>query len=433
MTYREAVARLSGLRGGEMAGMRPGLERIGTLLEAVGSPERAMTLVQVAGTNGKGSVSAMLAAILQAAGRRVGLYTSPHLVDLRERIRVDGVPIPEADVVDGVEALGTLIARLDATMFEALTALALDHFVRAGAEAAVLEVGLGGRLDSTTVGRPAVEVVTQIDLDHQAYLGDTLEAIAGEKAAIIRSGVAVCARQAPEAERVITARAAAAGVPLLLEGRDLHARLLRSGLDGLWLSLEGPDFRLEDVRCGLVGLYQPGNALLAAAAARALGADESAIRAGLAAARWPGRFQVIAGRPPVILDGAHNPAGARALARSLEAHFPGRRGTFVIGMFSDKDQAGILEPLLPLAGRLIFTSAPHKRATPPDALQLLARRLRPELRSDSATDPGEALRMAMSEPDTPMVCVAGSLAVIGAILGQATENTDIFSEASLPR
>src|SRR5438034_1213569 len=232
MTYREAVARITGLRGGEMAGMRPGLERIEALLEAVGSPERAMTLVQVAGTNGKGSVSAMLAATLGSSGRRVGLFTSPHLVDLRERIRVGGAPIPESDVVDGMEALGSLVARLDATMFETLTALALDYFAREGVEVAVLETGLGGRLDSTSVGRPAVEVITRIDLDHEAYLGSTLEAIAREKAAIIRSGVALSARQEPAVEALLARRAFERAVPLLVEGRDLAVRVRRATLEG---------------------------------------------------------------------------------------------------------------------------------------------------------------------------------------------------------
>jgi dihydrofolate synthase / folylpolyglutamate synthase len=187
LTYREAVARLLGLRGGEMAGMTQGLERIEALLSAIGNPERSFRIVQVAGTNGKGSVCAMLAAIFQAAGWRAGLYTSPHLVDIAERIRVDGRTIPEADLVDGVEAIGTLVARLDATMFDAVTALALDHFAREAVDVAVLEVGMGGRLDSTTVGMPEAEVVTHIDYDHQAYLGATLSAIAAEKAAIIRS------------------------------------------------------------------------------------------------------------------------------------------------------------------------------------------------------------------------------------------------------
>src|SRR6059036_3288314 len=176
VTYAEAVARLLALRGGEHAGMRPGLERIEGLLAALGHPERRYRLVQVGGTNGKGSVAAMLAAILKAAGHRFGLYTSPHLVSFRERIRVSGEPISEDSVVDGVEALGTLIARLDATMFEAATALALDHFACEAVDTAVLEVGLGGRLDATTVGVPAASDVTRIDLDPQAVRESTLTA-----------------------------------------------------------------------------------------------------------------------------------------------------------------------------------------------------------------------------------------------------------------
>ena len=432
MTYREAVARISGLRGGEVAGMRPGLARIETLLAAVGSPERTMTLVQVAGTNGKGSVASMLAAILQAAGRRVGLYTSPHLLDLRERIRVDGRPIGEADLADGVEALGTLIARLDATVFEALTALALDHFASDGVEVAVLEAGLGGRLDSTSIGRPAVEVITRIDYDHEAYLGDTLEAIAGEKAAIIRSGVALSAGQEPTVETVLARQAALVGVPLLVEGRDLRVRVGDASLDGQWLDLEGPGWRLGDVRCGLLGVFQPVNALLAAAAARALGAGDEAIRAGLGRAHWPGRFQVIRRDPPVIVDGAHNPAGARALAASLDAYFPGRRITFVVGTSEDKDRTGILAALLPLAERVICTAAHHPRAASAASLAELARTLvgRGPTRVEISASPTEALQMALADVRTPTVCVAGSLFLIGEIFAQATENTDIFSQVA---
>ena len=431
MTYREAVARITGLRGGEIAGMRPGLERIEALLEAIGNPERAMTLVQVAGTNGKGSVSAMLAAILTSAGCRVGLYTSPHLVDLRERIRVGGAPIPEADVVDGMEALGTLVARLDATMFEALTALALDHFARESVEVAVLETGLGGRLDSTSVGRPAVEVITRIDLDHEAYLGSTLEAIAREKAAIIRSGIALSARQEPAVEAELARRAGEAGVPLLVEGRDLAVRVRRATPEGQWLDFEGPGWRVDDVRCALLGVFQPGNAVLAAAAARALGASDAAIRDGLTGVRWPGRFQLVRAMPPVIVDGAHNPAGARALAASLVAYFPGRRGTLVVGISADKNIAGILGALVPLAERVICTAADHPRAASPETLAALARQAAGDLlvRVQTAPSPPEALRLALSEPDTPMVCVAGSLFMIGEILAQATENTDIFSQS----
>jgi dihydrofolate synthase/folylpolyglutamate synthase len=414
MTYREAVARILALRGGEVSGMRPGLDRIETLLSAIGNPERAFRIVQVGGTNGKGSVSAMVAAILQAAGHRVGLYTSPHLLDFRERIRVNGAPISEADVVDGVEAMGTLVARLDATMFEAATALGLDHFAREGVDVAVLEVGLGGRLDATTVGEPAVEVLSRIDYDHQAYLGNTLVEIAAEKAAIIRSGVAFAAWQEAEVLEVLIRQAAGVGVPLALEGRELRVTRDGLGLDGPRLHLEGPDFDLRDVHCRLLGLFQPGNALLAVAAARALGASDEAVRQGLATVRWPGRFQIVRRDPIVVVDGAHNPGGARALAGSLRAYFPGSPLTLVVGISADKDQAGILAELAPLAARLVLTAYRGPRAARPAALRALVPPV--PARIEVAASLPEALALAMEEPRTPVICVAGSLYLIGEAL-----------------
>ena len=314
MTYAEAVARLLGLRRGEITGMAPGLDRIEALLAALGHPEERYTLVQVGGTNGKGSTAVMLANMLKAGGRRVGLYTSPHLVSFRERIRVDGVPIAEDAVADGVDALGTLIARTDATMFESATALALDHFAQEAVEVAVLEVGLGGRGDATTVGRPAVAVLTRIDLDHQQWLGDTLELIADAKAAIIRSGTAIAVAQHPAVRAILERRAAEMRVPLLLEGRDLHVSVRASGMDGTRIDCAGPGFRLDDLALPLLGPHQPGNALAAVAAAHALGVDGAAIRAGLARTRWPGRLQIVRRDPWLILDGAHNPDGERARA-----------------------------------------------------------------------------------------------------------------------
>jgi dihydrofolate synthase / folylpolyglutamate synthase len=428
MTYPEAVARILALRGGEHAGMRPGRERIEAMLDAIGHPERAFTIAQVGGTNGKGSISAMLAAALQAAGRRVGLYTSPHLVHYRERIRVNGRPISEADFVDGVDALGTLITRLDLTVFEAGTALALDHFCRARVDVAVLEVGLGGRLDATTVGEPRVVVLGPIDYDHQHELGDTLTLIAGEKAAIIRRGVAAAfsARQDPEAEAVIAGRAAAVGVPLAREGQELHVTPLGASLEGQRLHLEGPGWRYPEVTCGLLGLYQPGNALLATAAARALGADEAAIRAGLRGARWPGRFQIARRDPLVVLDGAHNPAGARALAASLRAYFPGRPVTFVIGILADKDAGGILAALRPLAARIILTASRNPRAANPESLRAL---LPPDVPGDVAASPTAALAAAVAADPRGLVCVAGSLSLIGEVLTEVADGQDVLFTA----
>ena len=411
MTYAEAVPRVLALRGGEHAGMRPGLERIEGLLAALGHPEERYTLVQVGGTNGKGSIASMLAAILKADGRRVGLYTSPHLCSFRERIRVNAEPIASDAVVDGVDALGTLIARFDATMFEATTALALDHFAREAVDVAVLEVGLGGRRDATTVGRPAATVLGPIDFDHQEHLGHTLAAIAGEKAAIIRSGVALSAAQAPEAAAVVLRRAEEARVPLLLEGRDLAVTVEARSLTGQRISLTGPDGKLIGLELPLLGVYQPPNALLAVATARVLGAGEPAIRAGLARTRWPGRLEIVRRDPLMVLDGAHNPAGARALARSLREVFGGEPLTLVIGLSQDKDAPEILRTLVPLATRVVLTRASNPRAADPRGLLAALPPGAPPVQiAESAT---EALGMAMQSPQTPMVCVAGSLFLLG--------------------
>ncbi|OLC00893.1 MAG: hypothetical protein AUH30_01600 [Candidatus Rokubacteria bacterium 13_1_40CM_68_15] len=409
MTYAEAVARLLALRGGEHAGMRPGLERIEALLAALGHPETQFTLVQVGGTNGKGSTAALLAAMLKAAGRRVGLYTSPHLVSFRERIRVDGEPITPDAVADGVDALSTLVARVDATMFEATTALALDHFAREAVDVAVLEVGLGGRLDATTVGVPAVTVLSRIDRDHEAYLGTTLAAIAAEKAAIIRGGLAVSAAQHAEVESVVLRHAAAAHVPLLLEGRDVHVSVRERSVRGQVITCAGPDWRLADARLGLLGSYQPSNALLAVTAARHLDVGDSAIRDGLARARWPGRFQVVPGRPTLVLDGAHNPSGAHALAASLRDVFGETPITLVLGVSADKDAAAILAALAPAATRIVLTRAAHPRAADPDTLPPVG-----EVTHSSA----EALEVATRDARTPIVCVAGSLFLVGEVLAR---------------
>jgi dihydrofolate synthase / folylpolyglutamate synthase len=423
MTYAEALARLLALRGGEHAGMRPGLERIETLLDALGNPEQRYTLVQVGGTNGKGSTAAMLAAILKAAGRRVGLYTSPHLVSFRERIRVDGEAIAEDDVADGYDALATLVARVDATMFEATTALALDHFARQAVDVAVLEVGLGGRLDATTVGVPAASVIARIDLDHQEVLGPTLAAIAREKAAIIRAGVAIASAQAPEAEAVLLERAAATGVPLLIEGRELAVRVSARDLAGQTLDLAGPGWRLANAHIPLLGTFQPSNALLATAAAHALGIAPDAIRAGLARARWPGRFEVLRYRDRhVVLDGAHNPAGARALAASLTEWFGDAAVTLIFGALRDKDAAGMLAPLAARARRVILTASSSPRAASPAALRASVG-AGPE-RVETVASAAEALGVAEAAPRTPILCVAGSLSLVGDVLRLASGGGD---------
>jgi dihydrofolate synthase/folylpolyglutamate synthase len=414
----DAFARLLALARWERAGMRLGLERIEGLLDALGRPEAGLRIVHVGGTNGKGSVSALTAAILGAAGLRTGLYTSPHLLDVRERIRVDGVPVDHDLLAAHAARLGPALAAGAATFFEAMTAVALAIFREAGVEAAVLEVGLGGRFDATNVGRPVVTVLTRIDYDHQEFLGRRLEDIAGEKAGILRGGTALSAAQAPEALAVVAARCRAVGMPLAVEGRELEVERLTSTLEGHRLRLRGPAWAYDDVRLALAGLYQPGNAVLAVGAARAFAeatgrvVPEAAVRAGCAGVRWPGRFQVVPGapgRPTLVLDGAHNPGGAAALAASLRHHFAGRRLALVLGISADKDRAGILKALAPLAVRLELAPADHPRATAPEDLRA---ELPPvEAAVACARSSAEALERALAA-DVDVVCVAGSLFLV---------------------
>ena len=283
----------------------------------------------------------------------------------------------------------------------------------------MLEVGLGGRWDATNVGAPVASVITRIDYDHQEFLGRRLEDIAGEKAGIIRGGVALSAAQAPEALAVVEARCRAVSVPLLVEGRELLVETRASDLAGHRVTFRGPGWAYDDVRLALPGLFQPGNAVLAVGAVRAFEAGtglpvpEAAVREGCAAVRWPGRFQIVpgdAGRPTLVLDGAHNPGGATALAASLRHHFPGRRLALVLGVSADKDRAGILKALAPLAVRLFLAPADHPRATPPGELRAQLPPVDAEV--VLAGSSAEALERAVTSPGIDVVCVAGSLFLV---------------------
>ena len=265
-----------------------------------------------------------------------------------------------------------------ATFFEAMTAVALGVFREAAVDAAVLEVGLGGRWDATNVGAPVTSVITRIDYDHQEFLGRRLEDIAGEKAGIIRGGVALSAAQAPEALAVLEARCRAVSVPLLVEGRELLVRAHASDLAGHRVTFRGPGWAYDGRPPRAAGALPAGQRPAGGrrrprvrGRAPACPVPEAAVREGCAAVRWPGRFQIVpgdAGRPTLVLDGAHNPGGATALAASLRHHFPGRRLALVLGVSADKDRAGILKALAPLAVRLFLAPADHPRATPPGEL-----------------------------------------------------------------
>jgi dihydrofolate synthase/folylpolyglutamate synthase len=379
--------------------MRPGLRRTRALLDALGSPERAVRAVLVGGTNGKGSTAAALSAILRAAGVRCGLFTSPHLVRVTERVRIGDEDVAEPLLSD---ALGLVAAvsgpgERGPTYFEALAVASLELFRRARVEVAVLEVGIGGRLDATNVVTPELSVVTNVAADHLELLGPTVVDVAREKAGIFRAGrpaLVGASGCAPEAMAVLRAEAARTGTLL----RDVPAS---DRWDGVF---------------PLPGAHQRANAALAAAAAQLLAPlDERCVAEGLARTRWPGRLQRIErpGRRALILDGAHNPDGAKALARWLDAEGLTGRFDLLFGAMGDKDLMGVAGPLLSRARRVVLASPPTPRAASPAALK---ERLG---RGDAVTAPSVAGALAcLDEADAggPPVLVAGSLYLVGEVL-----------------
>ncbi|MFN2432200.1 MAG: folylpolyglutamate synthase/dihydrofolate synthase family protein [Gemmatimonadota bacterium] len=316
------------------------------LLDAIGAPDRRCRIVQVAGTNGKGSTASFLAAGLRSAGLRVGLFTSPHLVDFRERVRVDGRPISEDEVVHGWHEVWPEVERRSMTFFEANTAIALAHFARSGVEVAVLETGLGGRLDSVTATEAELCVITRIAFDHREYLGETLAAIAGEKAAILRGGApGFSAPQSPTAERVIRERAHAAGSRVTFVPRPADVEVAEAATALTW--------RGERVRLRMPGEHQAQNATLALETLSALLPDQPPARLveAVAGVVVPGRFQTLAeGAGSLVLDVAHNPDAVASLARTLTQVFPRRPKRVLLAMLRDKDLAGSLAALRRVEG-----------------------------------------------------------------------------------
>jgi dihydrofolate synthase/folylpolyglutamate synthase len=409
MTYREAVARLYAL-GNEVSTAKLGLDRIALLLRHLGDPQSACRWVHVAGTNGKGSVSAMVEAGLRAAGLRTGLYTSPHLIEPTERIQIDGMPVSEdefaAAFVEVHNAAERMIAAgeidLHSTYFESVTAMAFLLFRQRRVEMAVMEVGLGGRLDATNVIMPKLCAITPIDYDHQNFLGDRIEQIAAEKAGILKPGApAVFARQCAPVMRVLEQRAAELGVPF---ERAEEARIV-----GLEITAAGSTFLLDGqrIRCPLAGEHQVDNATLAALALRRLGHSAD----GIATTRWPGRLERVAERPDIILDGAHNPAGARALARYIRREHAGRRLRLVYGVMRDKPVGEMTAELFPLAAS-VFVTAPENARAMPSAGLIREAAPHPDIRT--APNIATALDIARIEamPDDVIV-VTGSLFLVG--------------------
>jgi dihydrofolate synthase/folylpolyglutamate synthase len=409
MNYPDSIRFLYAL-GNEMKSAKFGLERIRAVLGALGHPEDAFRVVHVAGTNGKGSTCAMIDAGLQAAGIRTGLFTSPHLVEPTERIQIDGAPVSEADFTRAFNTVGKAAETLELdchpTYFETVTAMGFLLFREMGVHTAVVEVGLGGRLDATNVVNPALTVITPIDFDHEAYLGNTVEAIAGEKAGILKPGApAVFARQRPEAAAVLDARARELGI-VVRHASDAAIHDLAVTARGSQFTIEG----IGSVICPLAGEHQIDNAVAAALALNTLGISAD----GIAEARWPGRLEHISPNPDVILDGAHNPAGARALVRYLERFYPSdpktadRKRWIIYGAMRDKSIEEIAGILFPWADELIFTAPQAARALRPEALAELAGRGR------AVADIQAALKLVQGEASAAdAIVITGSLFLVG--------------------
>jgi dihydrofolate synthase / folylpolyglutamate synthase len=351
-------------------GIRWGLDRTIELLAGVGDPHRQFRSVHIGGTNGKGSVAAICDAVLRAgpAASRVGLYTSPHLVSFAERIRIDGTPAPDLAIAQAAELLRPAIERSGATFFEATTAIAFLCFARAGVDLAVVEVGLGGRLDSTNVLHPLVTGVTNVGLDHTEYLGGTLREIAAEKAGIFKAGVpAVTTEARAEPLEVLRSAAEKAGAPFTALDAQCALRGVRTGLDGTRFDVLAGEWAGDAVSLPLVGEHQAANALLAMELLARLPAgscpDRAQLVSGLAAVRWPGRCQVERiGSTTWVLDVAHNAEGARALAGTLAGLDVPRPLVLLASILADKPWPDMLAALLPLADGTILTTAPSAPA-----------------------------------------------------------------------
>ncbi|MEA3309167.1 MAG: folylpolyglutamate synthase/dihydrofolate synthase family protein [Chloroflexota bacterium] len=356
------------------------LDRVVTLLEKLGNPHHRYPKIHIAGTKGKGSVAAMLAAVAQAGGQRVGLYTSPHLHTYRERMQINRAPISRermAALVAEIQPVVESILKL--TIFEVNTALAFRYFAQEEVDLAVIEVGLGGRLDATNVITPLVSVITSLSLDHTYLLGDTLDEIAGEKAGIIKPGVPVIsAPQRRESWRVLAEVARKRHAPFTLVGRDWQweARTRSLAVQTISVTREtgGPSELAGGYQLALLGDFQQENATTAIATLATLREQghtwitRTAVQKGLAQVTWPGRMEVLNRHPPLIIDCAHNPYSARTLAKSLQKWFPETRWILIYGASNDKDITGMLRALLPISEHVIVTRSYHPRAASPYAL-----------------------------------------------------------------
>ena len=428
MDYRESLRYLLSftdfekLPGSAYSAANFDLRRMVELLSLLGNPHLVPRTIHIAGTKGKGSTAAMIASALSADGCRTGLYTSPHLHTFRERMRVDGEMIEEgmfADLTDkarpAVEEVNRRHEYGELTTFEILTAVAFSFFDEQGVDFQVLETGLGGRLDATNVVSPELCVITSISRDHAEVLGDTLAEIAGEKAGIIKRGAQVIsAPQRPEAAAVIEDACRRNETTLVVVGRDVTWRKLTSDLSGQSFEVEGTRGSYK-LAIPLLGAHQLENAATTVAALEALGVESNAIARGLAQVMWPGRLEVLRREPVVMVDGAHNADSARRLKESITEYFDHKRLILVIGASSDKDVAGMVAELAPLASAVIATRSRHPRAVAPAGLIDEFSRYGVVPRVTESVAAAMKLALAKAKPGD-LICAAGSVFVIAEVL-----------------
>ena len=397
-------------------GIKLGLDVITTLLDGMGNPHRRFSVVHIAGTNGKGSVASMLSTILHAAGYRVGKYTSPHLERFNERICIDDEPIDDEAVLAAYhKACGVKGLDREPTFFEFTTAMALYEFGRQKVDWAVIETGMGGRLDATNIVQPKLTIITNISLEHRQYLGDTITAIAGEKAGIIKSGVPVVTGVTQKSARATIFRIATEkNAPVYLKGRDFRTRRQGNG----HFSYYGLHTKWPQLQLGLSGNHQLENAALVLAACEILSRQQgldiklNSIGQGLKNTAWPGRLELVSTRPHMVLDGAHNLMAARALTRYLKSRYEDRPLTMVVGVLDDKPCDAILKDLVGVCQRVVVTQPEIDRAIPAAVLAKTAAKYCP--RVEVVPRVGAAVAHALkTSTDRDVICVAGSLYVVG--------------------
>jgi dihydrofolate synthase/folylpolyglutamate synthase len=414
MDYNSAIEYLFNL---QKFGIKFGLSKTENLLSAFGNPHLGQNYIHIAGTNGKGSVATFMGSILQEAGYKVGLYVSPHLVRFTERFRINGTEISQEKAVELIKELQHVFdADEPPTFFEAVTAMSILYFSREKTDIAIMEVGMGGRLDATNVITPLVTGITNISMEHQEYLGNRLSQIAMEKAGVIKKGVdVVTAATQPQIIQQLKRVASERGAPFWQVGRDVRYRSIPSGLHFF-----GKRGNLKGLKLGLRGLHQSRNAALALGMMERIEAkgfphSTDQIQKGLKKAQWPGRMQIIQENPMILLDGAHNVAAVKALARSIEKDFSYKKMILVIGVMADKDIAALLRAIVPISNRVLYTRPVYQRAADPSLLMEKAAPLnKPGEIVQTLTEALKRAKALAGPKDLIVVC--GSLFTVGEAL-----------------